>query len=62
MSSGENQRPQPGRITRQISHNRAEFLTDNGVRYEVNVGPGTVKQGERGVLRSYDHGKAFTRE
>lgn len=53
--------PQPGRITRYVSHNRAEFVTDAGVRYTVNVGPGAVKDGERGMLRSYDHGKGFTR-
>ena len=53
--------PQAGRITHYVSHNRAEFLTDKGVRYEVNVGPDAVKPGECGVLRSYDHGKGFTR-
>ncbi len=53
--------PQAGRITRYVSHNRAEFVTDKGVRYEVNVGPDAVRPGERGFLRSYDHGKGFTR-
>lgn len=59
--NGENQKPQNARVVRQVSHNRALVETDKGVRYTVNTGPDAVKPGERGVLRSFDHGRGFTK-